>query len=137
MTILLIAIALIVFAVLIHYYALRAIEKLLAGVDRLLHIQLAVAVICAVIAHVTEVFLFALVWLWLHRAGLVQFNIASPDLMDFFYFSGSTYTTVGYGDIVPLSDGRVLAVVESVVGLVLITWTASYTYFEMSRRSVK
>ncbi len=33
------------------------------------------------------------------------------------------YTSLGFGDIVPLSNGRPLVVVETLTGLVLIAWT--------------
>ena len=44
---------------------------------------------------------------------------------------GVHYEALGFGDIVPLSGGRILAVSEAVTGLVLIAWTASYTFYEM------
>jgi hypothetical protein len=51
--------------------------------------------------------------------GLVQWDVAPPgaDLLDALYFSGVTFTTLGYGDITPKgSVGRVLAVVEGATG---------------------
>jgi hypothetical protein len=53
--------------------------------------------------------------------------------VDAVYFSGAVYTSLGFGDIVPTGPGRMLAVSESVVGLVLIAWTASFTYFLMQK----
>ena len=55
-----------------------------------------------------------------------------PDAETIIYFSFSTYTSLGYGDIVPVGDARILAGVEAITGLVLIAWTASFTYLEMS-----
>lgn len=37
------------------------------------------------------------------------------------YFSGVTLMTIGYGDIVPVGLGRLIAVVESLIGYVLPT----------------
>lgn len=88
----------------------------------------------AVIAHLTEILVFALAWFQLHRTGLIQFSIPDPGFIDILYFSGTTYTTIGYGDIVIEGSGRIAAVVEGVMGLVLIAWTASFTYFEMNRK---
>jgi hypothetical protein len=51
--------------------------------------------------------------------------------LDFFYFSVSTYTTLGVGDVVPIGPLRVVAGIESLTGLVLIGWSASYTYLVM------
>ena len=50
---------------------------------------------------------------------------------DCLYFSFATYTTVGFGDIVAEGSVRYVAGVESLVGFVLITWTASYLFLEM------
>ena len=57
--------------------------------------------------------------------------------MDVLYFSFSTYTSLGYGDIVALGDSRLLAGIESLIGLLLIAWTASFTYLEMREHWVR
>jgi hypothetical protein len=49
------------------------------------------------------------------------------------YFSAETYSSLGYGDIVPGGDLRLLAGVEVLNGLLLIGWSASYTYIAMER----
>jgi hypothetical protein len=43
------------------------------------------------------------------------------------------YTSLGIGDIVPVGNLRFLAGLETLTGLVLITWTASFMYIEMQR----
>ena len=43
------------------------------------------------------------------------------------------YTTLGFGDLVPLGPIRHMTGSESVAGLVLITWSASFTFLEMQR----
>ncbi len=53
--------------------------------------------------------------------------------LDFFYFSITTYTTLGVGDLHPRGPLRLIAGVESLNGLVLIGWSASFTYLEMAR----
>ena len=52
---------------------------------------------------------------------------------DCVYFSFTSYTTLGTGDIEPFGDIRFLTGLESLTGLVLITWTASFLYLEMTR----
>jgi len=54
-------------------------------------------------------------------------------LMDCGYFSFTTFTTLGFGDIEPTGHLRYLTGIEALTGLVLITWTASFLYFEMQR----
>jgi hypothetical protein len=41
------------------------------------------------------------------------------------YFSGSTFTTLGYGDVTPNADHRLLAAAEGVMGLILIGWSTA------------
>jgi len=53
--------------------------------------------------------------------------------MDCVYFSFTTFTTVGFGDIQPTGDLRFLTGIESLTGLVLITWTASFLFVEMQK----
>jgi hypothetical protein len=54
-------------------------------------------------------------------------------LLDSAYFSFTTYSTLGFGDIQPMGDIRFLTGLESLTGLVLVTWSASFLYFEMQR----
>lgn len=46
---------------------------------------------------------------------------ALPTFYDVFYFSGVTWTTLGYGDMVPVGAGKMLAVFESMLGWVLMS----------------
>jgi hypothetical protein len=55
------------------------------------------------------------------------------DFLDFFYFSIATYTTLGIGDVHPSGAMRLVAGVEALNGLVLIGWSASFTYLTMER----
>lgn len=54
-------------------------------------------------------------------------------ILDCVYFSFVNYTTLGYGDQTPEGHIRFLAGTESLVGLVLVAWSASFTYLEMQR----
>ena len=49
------------------------------------------------------------------------------------YFSAMTFTTVGFGVVYPLVPVRFLAGTEALTGLVLVTWSASFTFLEMAR----
>ena len=89
----------------------------------------------ALIAHVVEVLVFGYAYWFMHSAeglGYLEgrFVISQADCL---YFSLTSYTTLGYGDIEPFGGIRFLAGVESLTGLVLITWTASFLFIEMQR----
>lgn len=115
----------------LHYELLvlaSAAVRMLAGSRRA---AVVLAVVLALVAHVIEVVVFGIGWLVLIRAGVVELSIPSPTLDEIIYFSGSVYTSLGFGDIVPVSNGRFLVVLEAVTGLVLIAWTASFTFYQM------
>ena len=67
--------------------------------------------------HTVEVWTWALVYLGL---GIV------PVFEDALYFSTVTFSTIGYGDIVPPLDWRLLCSLEGINGFLLIGWSVAY-----------
>lgn len=48
-------------------------------------------------------------------------RILFDDFFDAFYWAACTLTTVGYGDIYPVSDiGRLISIISSIVGIAII-----------------
>lgn len=97
--------------------------------------RVVIALLGAIFAHLVEIWLFAVAYYFIinyEKIGALEGNF-DGSLYDCFYFSISTYTTVGYGDIEPLGDVRFLAGLEALTGLVLITWTASFLFVEMQK----
>jgi hypothetical protein len=64
--------------------------------------------------------------------GSLQGNF-DGSLLDHVYFSFTTYTSLGIGDIEPIGDIRFLAGLEALTGLALITWSASFMFIEMRK----
>ena len=118
-------------AVGVHYEALVFTSAFVNRVAGPARVGVALAVALALVAHMVEVVLYAAGWWALIAAGLVQLSVPSPSPLEIVYFSGSVYSSLGFGDIVPVRGGQILAVSESVTGLVLIAWTASFTFYEM------
>lgn len=121
----------------LHYSALVSTTKLLSHFHGAHPASIVLALFLAVLAHLSEIVIFAIAWQVMYSMDLLTFSVDSPTFLDIVYFSGTTYTTVGYGDIVLTGHGRIMSVVEGVMGLVLIAWTASFTYFEMNRKWLK
>ncbi|MCK7592090.1 potassium channel family protein [Pseudomarimonas salicorniae] len=93
------------------------------------------AVLGAISLHIAEIWLFGLgIWGLLHlpEAGSMV-GISSARVLDSVYLSAVTYTTVGFGDVAPLGPIRFLIGTEALVGFVLLTWSASFTYLEMEK----
>lgn len=121
--------------VVIHYEFLLRLTGWLPTLRIRHHLRIVIGIGGALIAHTLEVWVFALAYFlmhhsdkWGHFAG--NFN---GSLLDCSYFSLTTYTTLGIGDIEPLGALRYLTGIESLTGLVLITWTASFLFIEMQR----
>ena len=86
--------------------------------------------------HTAEIWMYGLAYwglLQVPDAGSVLGKQGLDTLFDAIYLSATTYSTLGYGDLSPVGAIRMLAGMESLTGLLLITWSASFTYLEMSR----
>ncbi len=122
-------------AVIIHYEFLFRITVIVPKMKIKHRFRIVIGVFSALIAHSIEIWIFALAYYFMNKAegwGSLQGNF-NGSLMDSAYYSFTTYSTLGFGDITPHGDIRYLTGIESLTGLVLITWTASFLYFEMQR----
>tara|TARA_R110002167_G_scaffold123820_1_gene302906 strand:- start:579 stop:1013 length:435 start_codon:yes stop_codon:yes gene_type:complete len=122
-------------SVIVHYEFLYRITLFIPKMGIQHRYRIVVGVFGALIAHSLEIWIFAIAYYLMNRAdawGHLEGNF-NGSLMDCGYFSFTVFTTLGFGDIQPNGGLRYLAGVESLTGLVLITWTASFLYFEMQR----
>lgn len=94
-----------------------------------------IGVFGALLAHAIEVWCFALAYYLMTRYG--EWGRLSGrfdgSFMDCVYFSFTTYTTIGFGDITPVGHLKYLTGLQALTGLVLITWTASFLFLEMQK----
>ena len=72
-----------------------------------------------VLLHLTEISIWALFYLW--RGCL-------PNTETAFYFSGVTYTTMGYGDVVLAKPWRLIAPVEGLMGVLMCGLSTGYFF---------
>lgn len=131
----LVNIFIITLAVLIHYEFLFRISTLIPKMKIKHRFRIVFGVFGALIAHSIEIWLFSMAYYLLPKMpgwGYIDGNF-DGSLMDCVYFSYTSFTTLGLGDIVPHGHIRHLVGLESLTGLLLITWTASFLYFEMQR----
>lgn len=85
---------------------------------------LAAAVLCVFTIHVLEI------WMW---AFLFLCVSAFPDFGTALYFSTTAFTTVGFGDVVPTPEWRLLGGIEAANGFMLFAWSAAFTFEILSR----
>ena len=126
---------LVVATTLLHYEVLRFLNSGLPVLGIPGRTKLVVVILAAFIAHAAEIALygFSLYVLvsWLDAGRLV--GSSGFSVTNCLYFSAETYTSLGFGDFTPLGPVRLLAGVEALNGLLLIGWSASFTYISMER----
>jgi voltage-gated potassium channel Kch len=44
------------------------------------------------------------------------------------YFSTVTYATIGYGDVVPPAEWRLVAVMEGLTGVLMLGWSSALVF---------
>jgi hypothetical protein len=77
-----------------------------------------------VLLHVAEISVWAFFYLW--RGYL-------PNAEAAFYFSGTSYTTVGYGDVVLAKPWRLLGPLEGLIGILMCGLSTGYFFVVVSR----
>jgi hypothetical protein len=121
--------------VLVHYETLLHSARLAERLTIPPRTRILVVIAAAFVAHLAEIGVFAFGYFAMER--LLGIGALGGELegnaIDYFYFSATMYTTLGVGDIWARGPMRLMAGIESLTGLVLITWTASSTYLWMQR----
>lgn len=131
-----IALVLVLIAIVFHHEVLSRLYHRLPRLGRRSRRRMLILALAILAVHTVEIWLFGVVYWWLLSTpgfGSLSGNTPPPGLFDLFYFSASAYTTAGWGDVVITGPARILAGTEPLVGLVLITWSASFTYSELQR----
>ena len=120
---------------LIHYDILRLASSLLPSLPIPVRMRVVVVVFAAFLAHTLEVWLYAFAYYIFDE--VFHFGYLSGELVgdwrDFVYYSAATYTTLGIGDVFPIGQTRLLTGIEALNGLVMIGWSASFTYLTMEK----
>ncbi len=126
---------LVVTTTVLHYEVLRLLNARLAALNIPSRAKLLVVIFAAFIAHASEMAIYGfamyalITWLGAGQlAGGPGFTLTTC-----LYFSAETYTSLGFGDLTPVGPIRLLAGVEALNGLLLIGWSASFTYISMER----
>jgi hypothetical protein len=119
-----------------HYEVLRRLNDVLPRVAFVPRRAKVLAVMLgAMFSHGCHIALFALAYYVLRDSlGLGSLGGQFRDVFSsYLYFSAETYTSLGLGDVYPVGQIRMVVGVEALTGLLMISWTASFTYLEMSR----
>jgi ion channel len=77
-----------------------------------------------VVLHLAEIAIWGLFYQW---------RSFFPDAESAFYFSASTYTTLGYGDVLLAKPWRMLGPIESLMGVLMLSLSTGYFFLVVSR----
>jgi hypothetical protein len=61
-------------------------------------------------------------------AAFYQLDGCFPDFATSFYYSATSYSTVGYGDVVLPHEWRILGAVEAVTGVIMFGWSTGVLF---------
>lgn len=131
----LMCISLLVSTTLIHYEVLHHMTVRLPTLRVPPRTKLIAVIFSAFLAHGAEIILYGLViYAIIHFADVG--TLRGPGGSSFsncLYLSAETYSSLGFGDVVPLGPIRLVAGMEALNGLLLIGWTTSYAYIAMEQ----
>jgi hypothetical protein len=135
MTAIMISLVLVAATIAIHYEVLRQTSQRLTHIRIPPRMRIIVMLVAALTSHMIHVLLYAVTFLgleYLGDFGTIDGN-RGHDLEDAIYFSITSYTTLGIGDLIPTGDLRMISGTEALNGLVMVGWTASMTYLYMEK----
>jgi len=119
----------------LHFEILSRCRRYLALLSRQRRRRVLILIYIILFAHTAEIWMFAFGYYvltqWQHAGALI--GLEAHLFPDYVYYSAMVFTTVGFGDVIPMGPIRFMTGMEALTGLVMITWSASYTFVEMQR----
>ena len=122
----------IVACVSLHYEGLRLVSRI--PVDGIINRhRIIIMILCIMLLHIIEVWIFGITYylLLLHSEFGSFEGMSAIGIFDTVYYSATVFSTLGFGDIVPIGPIRFVTGTQAIAGLTLITWSASFTFIEM------
>ena len=126
---------------LIAYETLRIVWNFLPTMNVAPRLRVFLIIVPIFAVHITSIWIYAGVYFLVenftalgHLTGAIApAALSYESFVERLYYSASTYASLGLGDIVPVSNLRMLSSAEVLNGLVLIGWTISFTYLAMEK----
>ena len=118
-----------------HYESLKLLNAALPPLPIPGRLRPLVLLIAVFAAHVLEMLMYAVPYHLLPRLADVGTlsSGAAASFTSCLYFSAETFTSLGFGDVTPSGPLRLLAGMETLNGLLLVGWSASYIHLAMER----
>src|SRR3954465_8437075 len=96
--------------ILVHYEMLRLMSVYVPSLAIPIRARVLVVVLGCFLAHTIEVWLYAIAFWLIDKAGIgsLQGQIDNT-FADYLYFSATTYSTMGFGDVYPMGALRLIS----------------------------
>ncbi len=119
----------------LFYECLCVISRLVSKVASGPRLLMFIMVTGVFIAHGIAIFIYATIyWILVHYLGFADLSGNVQDhFPTYLYFSATSYSSLGVGDVFPVDSMRFLTGIEALNGLLLITWSAAFTYFAIQK----
>ena len=111
--------------VLIHTFGLMAVTDVMARLTRRFPMNGHPSRTLAIIATVLGIFVVMSVEVWLWAICHYLFGVVD-DFETALYFSTVTFSTIGFGDVLPHKEWRIFGALEGINGFLLIGWSTAY-----------
>jgi len=120
----------------IHYESMLVIsDRLLPWAQHRLHgrVVMMLSIGALLVAHICEIWVYSFALMavtsWIPSATISgDFH---HTLNDYLYFSAVNYTSLGDNNIQPVGAVRSIIASETLAGMMMIAWSASFTYLKM------
>ena len=121
--------ALVVVTVLVHGVSLDIIVRALRAIgmetlNRWRLLSLSLFVLAVFSAHVIEIWIWAVFYFFIEEISTFKTAL---------YFSTSSFTTVGYGDLTLSEEWRLLGSLEAANGMILFGWSTAFIFTVIHR----
>jgi hypothetical protein len=124
----------VVLAVLLHFEALSFLTTFLPSLKIKSRMRLIILMFGLLTVHLIEIWLFAFAYFFFsHNPTFGHIQGPMHELLDYAYYSAVTYSSLGFGDMIPVGPIRFMTAMEALTGLMMIGWSASFMYIEMKR----
>jgi voltage-gated potassium channel Kch len=111
--------------VVIHTWGLIAVTHLMGAITARYRWHGRRSRIVAIVTTVLGIFCVMTVEVWLWAICHYALGVV-PDFETALYFSTVSFSTLGYGDVVPAAQWRLFAALEGIDGFLLIGWSTAY-----------
>lgn len=131
----LICIALSLFTTLLFYEVMGVVMKLISMSRFSPRRLLVVMVLGIMFAHSLSIIIYgAAYWLLTDFSHFPKLEgVDTTSFGGYLYYSATTYTSLGVGDIYARGCLRIISSFEVINGLTLIAWSATFTYFAVKK----